>query len=176
MGRILQNINEIQILSLKRHIDNRGEFYENFNIQNFDFKIKQSNISKSKRNVLRGIHYQINQPIGYIITVIKGSIFDFAIDLRKDSKNFLKKYFFKLNDNSDQNLYLPAGFGHGFLCLSRYCIVNYLCDQNYNINYERGINCFDKTFDIDWPIKDVIMNERDRKFPEFANISPDQLP
>jgi len=176
MSRILRNINDIQIFNIKKYSDSRGEFYENFNIQNFDYKIKQSNISISKRNVLRGIHYQINQPIGYIITVIEGSIFDFAIDLRKDSKSFLKKYTFKLDKNSDQNIYIPAGFGHGFLCLSSYCIVNYLCDENYNINYERGINCFDKTFNIDWPLKDVILNERDKEFPEFASLSPDQLP
>lgn len=176
MAKILQNLNEIHLFSLKRYTDNRGEFYENFNIQNFDYKIKQSNISISKKKVLRGIHYQINKPIGYIITVIKGSIFDIAIDLRKDSKNFLKRYSFNLNDKSEQNLYIPAGFGHGFLCLSSYCIVNYLCNENYNLNYERGINCFDKTFNIDWPIKDVILNERDRQFPEFHSLLPDQLP
>lgn len=172
----MKNTNDIQLLKIHRYIDDRGEFYENFNILNFDYQIKQSNISISKKNVLRGIHYQINQPIGYIITVVKGSVFDFAIDLRKKSKNFLKKYSFNLSDRKDQNLYIPAGFGHAFLCLSEYCILNYLCDENYNFENERGINCFDKTFNINWPVKDVIINDRDKKFPDFSNLSEDQLP
>ena len=165
-----------KLLSIKKYKDKRGIFFENFNSKNFQYKIKQSNISISKKNVLRGVHYQIKKPIGYIVTVVKGSIFEVIIDLRKKSENYLNTYTFNFNENSSENLYIPPGFGHAFLCLSEFCILNYLCSDTYLKENERGINCFDKNLNIDWPKKNYIMNDRDKNFPFLHKISKKDLP
>lgn len=172
----MREYEDFQLFKIQKFKDNRGLFYENFNYKNFKYRIKQSNISVSKKNVLRGIHYQIKKPIGYIVTVIEGSIFEVIIDLRKNSKNFLKTYTFNFDQHSKKNLYIPPGFGHAFLCLSNYCILNYLCSDTYKKENERGLNSFDKNLNIDWPKKNYIINYRDKCFPLYKDILKKDLP
>ncbi|SVE18886.1 uncharacterized protein METZ01_LOCUS471740, partial [marine metagenome] len=123
--------------------DNRGYFFESFNNKNFNQNINniqfcQDNESKSSKNTLRGLHFQI-PPFDQtkLVRVVKGSILDVVVDLRKNSSTFGKYYSIKLNDKNKNQLLIPKGFAHGFLTLSDECVVNYKVDNPYSKDHEK---------------------------------------
>jgi len=147
--------------------DERGSFYESWRLE--DYKktgvkeiFVQDNISISKKNVLRGLHYQKNQ--GQLVTVVHGRIFDAAVDIRPDSKTYKKYFSIELDANNPKQLYMPSGFAHGFCVLSDIAIINYKCTQYYNLNQEGGIIWDDLEIGIEWPIKDPIINLKDLSY------------
>ncbi len=150
--------------------DSRGYFTEVYTSQNIyvkKFKFIQDNISSSKKGVIRGLHFQIKYPQTKFITVIKGKIFDVAVDLRKKSKNFGKVFSYDLSDNKNNQLLIPRGFAHGFQCLSDSAIIHYKCDNYYYSDDQHGIIFEDKTLKIKWPIKTKIISDKDRSLQIF---------
>jgi dTDP-4-dehydrorhamnose 3,5-epimerase len=137
--------------------DERGFFYESFHENKFKFNgieihISQQNQSGSKKNVLRGLHYQIKNSQGKLVRVIKGQIFDVAVDLRKSSSTFAKWEGIILNEYNKKLLWVPSGFAHGFLVMSAWAEVEYCTTDFYNPDGERTIIWNDPELNIKWPI------------------------
>ena len=153
--------------------DNRGFFSKIFNDfllkkENINFKIKECYYSISKKNVIRGMHFQ-NVPGEHskIISVLNGNILDVVLDLRKKSKTFGKYFHINLSEYSDLSIFIPVGFAHGFLSLENNTQVIYFVDSDYNPELDTGIRY--NSFGYDWKIKDPILSERDMNFNEFNN-------
>lgn len=138
--------------------DERGFFYESFNENAFAEatglhpKFVQDNHSKSAKNVLRGLHYQIQQPQGKLVRVTQGSVFDVAVDLRSESPTFGKWVGEELSDENKKMLWVPEGFAHGFVVLSESAEFLYKTTDFYAPEYERCILWNDVTLNIEWPI------------------------
>ena len=149
------------ILSTETFKDERGFFYESWNMELFDKEIStninfvQDNISTSNKGVLRGLHYQLDPfSQGKLIRCIKGSIFDVIVDLREESKTFLHWASIELSDRNFKQLWIPMGFAHGFLTISDEAIVNYKVDNYWVPKAERSIKWNDKKIKIKWPLKE----------------------
>ena len=119
-------------------------------------------MSYSKKNVLRGLHIQLKAPQAKIITVTSGKVMDVAVDLRKNSKTFGKYYSVIMSEKSDFSFYIPEGFAHGFLCLSKNCTVNYKCSKYREAKSEVTLSWNDKSIAIKWPIKKPILSVKDK--------------
>ena len=142
--------------------DSRGflkEVYRKNIINNIEFPFDV--MSYSKKNVLRGMHIQTKNPQAKIITVTHGKILDVAVDLRKTSKSFGKYVCIIISDKDDYSFYIPEGFAHGFLCLSKECTVNYKCSNYREPKYERTLSWNDKDVKIKWPVKKPILSHKD---------------
>ena len=153
-----------KIIKTKVFYDNRGILKETFRNTffknlNFPFDI----MSTSKKNVLRGLHIQTRNQQAKIITVTYGKIFDVAVDLRKNSKTFGKHVSIIMSDTSDFSFYIPKGFAHGFVCLSKKCTINYKCSEYRDANSERTLLWNDGKININWPIKNPILSKKDKK-------------
>ena len=151
------------IIKSKIHRDHRGFLRETFKNNLFkSIKFPFEILSYSKKNVLRGLHLQTSFSQDKILTVTKGKIFDVAVDLRKNSKFFVKYVSIYLSDTDDYSFFIPKGFGHGFLCLSKDCMVNYKCSDYRNSKYERTILWNDPDINIKWPCKNPILSKKDK--------------
>ncbi len=155
------------VIEPKMFEDNRGNFYESWRDADYQKigiseKFLQDNVSASKKNVLRGLHYQKNQ--GQLVTVTYGKIFDVAVDIRPESKTYKKYFSIELNANKQQQLYMSPGFAHGFCVLSDIAIINYKCTQYYNASQEGGIIWNDPEIGVGWPVSDKIISEKDKIF------------
>ena len=120
-------------------------------------------MSYSKQNVVRGLHIQTKNSQGKFVTVIKGKIFDVAIDLRKNSKTFGKVYCCILSEKNTKSIFIPEGFAHGFQTLEKENYVIYSCTKYREKNSEVTIDIYDKDFKIKWPIKKKIISKKDKK-------------
>ena len=135
--------------------DNRGYFMETYNKKEMESNglnmvFVQDNQSLSVKGVLRGLHFQKNYPQGKLIRVIKGKIYDVAVDLRKESKTFLKYYGIELNEENKKQFYIPEGFAHGFIVLSNEAELFYKVTDFYHPGDEMGIAWNDPKIGIDW--------------------------
>ena len=163
-------ISDVIIIEPDVFSDERGYFFESFK-QNelneflgYDVKFCQDNESKSTYGVLRGLHYQ-EPPFAQakLVRVIQGSVLDVAVDIRKDSPTFGKHVAIELNDQNKRQLFIPRGFAHGFVVLSKTAIFSYKVDNYYNGEFERGIAYNDPNIGINWKLKsNLIISERDR--------------
>ena len=175
MSKLIKSIHGIKLMKLKLYSDNRGVFYEIYNKKKFtENGIKdnfvQDNISVSKKNVLRGMHYTIKNPQSQLLTVLEGQIFDCLVDLRIKSKFFGRHFSFKLNSKSLNQIYMPPGIAHGFCVLSEKAILHYNTSKVYDPDNEGGLIWNDKKVNIKWPIKNPIISKKDRNFKSFDNI------
>ncbi len=159
--------------------DKRGFFFESFNKRLFeketgvDINFIQDNESQSSKGVLRGLHFQIGDYAqAKLVRVIKGSVLDICVDLRKGSPTFGEHFSVILDAIKKQQLFIPRGFAHGFLVLEDNSIFSYKCDNYYNKTSERGIIYNDKDLNIDWgfPKEDLILSEKDLKLPRLKNL------
>ena len=155
--------------------DDRGFLLEAFNRNAFaagslpsDFV--QDNHSRSIKGVLRGLHYQIDNPQGKLVRVARGKIFDVAVDIRRGSPTFGKWVGETLDDEDLRALWIPPGFAHGFCALSDVADVTYKCTAFYAPDDERGIVWNDPTLGIDWPLANPIVSAKDSKYPMLAEI------
>lgn len=162
-------LKEVIVFKPQKLKDSRGFFYENFNvndlskISSYFFKTVQENISKSKLNTLRGLHYQRGQfAQSKIVNVIKGKILDVVVDIRPRSKNFSKWVSYTLDDKSNESLFIPSGFAHGFFALEDETIVSYKVDKPYNVNAECSILWNDKYLNIKWPNNSPLLSLKDK--------------
>ncbi len=155
--------------------DDRGYFFETFQQERYreagiERTFIQDNESRSVKGVVRGLHFQLGDAAqAKLVRVIRGSVFDVAVDLRKGSPTFGKWFGVELNENNKKQLYVPRGFAHGFSVLSETAIFTYKCDNLYNREAESSINPFDKTLGIDWQVKeeDALVSEKDKNAPVF---------
>lgn len=150
-------IPDVFIIEPKVFGDNRGFFYESFNQAAFnkvtgtDLRFVQDNHSRSAKGVLRGLHYQINQPQGKLVRVVRGAVFDVAVDIRKSSVTFGKWVGIELSEDNCKQLWIPAGFAHGFLVTSDSAEFLYKTTDYYAPEHERCIAWNDPTLGIHWP-------------------------
>lgn len=158
--------------------DQRGFFAETYHRKDFlsagiDCDFVQDNHSKSVKNVLRGLHYQINFPQSKLVRCIKGEVLDVMVDIRKNSPTFGKWESVILSEKNRKQLFIPKGFAHGFLTLSDEAELLYKVDDYYHPNDEGGIIWNDKTLNINWCVpKGVtpILSEKDQKHPTFESL------
>ena len=150
--------------------DNRGYFRELFLNKslkkNFPFDV----MSFSKKNVLRGLHLQLKRPQGKFVTVLRGKIFDVALDCRIRSKTYGKYFSVILSEKENSSLFIPAGFAHGFCSLSENTIMHYKCTDYRDSNSEVGILWNDEELGIKWPIKNPILSKKDKTNILFKNF------
>ena len=137
--------------------DHRGFFMEAWHAEKFatggiDAQFVQDNHSRSSKGILRGLHYQIKQPQGKLVRVLRGEVFDVAVDLRRNSPTFGKWFGMYLNDISNQMLWVPPGFAHGFYVISEQADFFYKCTDFYAQEHERAIRWDDPDLAIDWPL------------------------
>lgn len=159
--------------------DDRGFFLENYNKKEFIKlgiydEFVQDNHSKSKRGVLRGLHFQTQHSQGKLVRVIKGSVLDVAVDLRKNSKTFGKHFIIELSEKNKKIFFIPKDFAHGFLTLEDDTEFTYKCTDFYYPEYDSGIIWNDIDLNIDWNFekynlnkKDIILSEKDKKHQSF---------
>lgn len=152
--------------------DERGYFIETYNFRDMkekglDMVFVQDNQSKSKKGVLRGLHFQIEHPQGKLVRVIKGRVFDVAVDLRNGSATYGKWYGVELSEENKKQFYVPEGFAHGFLVLSDEAEFCYKCTDFYHPGDEGGIAWDDPEIGVQWPVEDgmeIILSDRDKKW------------
>ena len=159
--------------------DERGFFREVFHTdksRQLGHVFVQDNHSHSKKGVLRGLHYQLNNPQGKLVTAITGEIFDVAVDIRKGSPTFGKWTGAHLSPLYIQQIYIPEGFAHGFCVLSEKADVFYKCTDLYVPDDEYGLLWSDSSINIDWPLSQPIVSDKDCKFPELNKIPRELLP
>ena len=160
--------------------DSRGYFMETYNEQlfaeeGFHEVFVQDNQSKSRNGVLRGLHFQINNPQGKLVRCLYGEVFDVGVDLRKGSPTFGKWHGEILSEENKKQLYIPEGFAHGFLVLSETAEFCYKCTRFYDPTDEGGIRFDDPTIAVEWPQLDVplILSEKDTVLPSFEQVCKD---
>jgi dTDP-4-dehydrorhamnose 3,5-epimerase len=141
--------------------DSRGFFKEIEKFKTLKKKFIFDCLSFSKKNTLRGLHLQKNKSQAKIITVTQGKILDVVVDLRKKSKTYGKHFSIKISDNSDFSLFIPEGFAHGFLCLSKTCTIYYKCTNYRDQKSEITIKWDDKNLKIKWPVRNPILSKKD---------------
>ena len=158
--------------------DERGYFFESYNeskdpLSEFHNGWVQDNEAKSNKGVLRGLHFQKGDHAqAKLVRVIKGSVQDIVVDLRKTSPTFGQSYAIILNEDNKRQLFVPRGFAHGCLTLSASANVVYKCDNYYDKASEGGILYNDATLALDWhlPEEDIIISEKDKELPTFAEV------
>tara|TARA_B100001248_G_scaffold201197_1_gene155424 strand:+ start:6917 stop:7444 length:528 start_codon:yes stop_codon:yes gene_type:complete len=163
----------LKVISSPIYRDTRGSFREIFKKIFFKEKFIFTCVSSSKKNVVRGLHLQTKFPQGKYLTVLKGEIYDVAVDLRKNSKTFGKYFSIRLSDKNGLSIFIPAGFAHGFVGLKEENIISYHCTNYRSKNHEVGISWNDKHLDIKWPVKKPILSNKDKKnisFKEFIKL------
>jgi len=169
----------LKLITLKKFGDERGFFCERFKMDPFakEFGLKgfvQDNFSRSTAKVLRGLHYQWDQPQGKLVTVTRGSIFDVAVDIRKNSPTYGQHVSVILKDTEPQWFWIPAGFAHGFCVLGdQETDVMYKVDNYWNGKGESGIAWNDPTLKIDWPYMDPELSPKDAVNKSFKDYDSD---
>lgn len=162
--------------------DERGYFMETYNKEEFHkagltMDFVQDNESKSRKGVLRGLHFQTKFSQGKLVRVTKGEVFDVAVDLRQGSKTYGQWAGVLLTEDNKMMFYVPEGFAHGFLVVSKEAVFNYKCTNLYAPEYDGGIRFDDPEIGIEWPLDIVgkpLLSEKDKQLP-FLNEIKDQL-
>ncbi|WP_010248020.1 dTDP-4-dehydrorhamnose 3,5-epimerase [Acetivibrio cellulolyticus] len=167
-------IRDLVIIESKVFGDSRGFFMESYNKASFEelglnMEFVQDNHSKSKKGVLRGIHFQTKYAQGKLVRVIKGRVYDVAVDLRKGSETFGKWYAIELTEENKTMFYIPEGFGHAFLTMEDDTEFSYKTTNIYHPEYDAGIIYKDKDIAIDWPNIgcEFILSEKDKVLPSL---------
>jgi dTDP-4-dehydrorhamnose 3,5-epimerase len=159
-----------EVLQIEPNVfgDDRGFFFESWNEKSFAAigiaaKFVQDNHSRSARNVLRGLHYQIVQPQGKLVRVVCGDVFDVAVDIRRSSRNFGKWAGMRLSADNKSMAWIPPGFAHGFVVLSEHAEFLYKTTDYYAPQFERTIAWNDRDIDIEWPVQgEPVLSDKDR--------------
>ena len=157
--------------------DERGFFLETFNgaryaeLANIVLPFVQDNHSRSSKNVLRGLHFQKNKPQGKLVRVVSGSVFDVAVDIRKDSTTFGCWEGVVLSENNKKQFWIPPGFAHGFVVLSDFADFEYKCTDYYDPSDEGCISWCDPDLDINWPVETPILSNKDLYASSFAELA-----
>ena len=173
MNFIKTEIEGVYIIEPKVFGDHRGYFFESYNEKEFkenglDYTFVQDNQSKSKKGVLRGLHFQKTYPQAKLVRVLEGEVFDVAVDLRKGSKTYGKWVGVILSSENNRQFMIPRGFAHGFVVLSETATFTYKCDEFYHPEDEGGLMWNDEDINIKWPFEgEVLLSDKDKKHPSF---------
>ena len=168
------------LLEVEAHGDERGFLLESFRDDAWlelgvDVEFVQENHSRSRRGILRGVHFQTRPGQAKLVRCVRGTIWDVAVDLRRDSPTYRRWEGYELSDANHRQLFVPAGFGHGFCVLSEEADVAYKLSSYYEAETEAGIAWDDPDVGIEWPLADPQVSERDRSAPRLAELA-DELP
>lgn len=167
-------IKGVYIIDVKTYGDNRGYFMETYKESDFraaglDYSFVQDNQSSSRKGVLRGLHFQKTYPQAKLVRVLKGEVFDVAVDLRKGSDTYGQWVGAVLSEENKRQFMIPRGFAHGFVVMSDYAEFAYKCDELYHPEDEGGIMWNDPAIGIDWPdVGEIILSEKDKIHPSLA--------
>jgi len=161
--------------------DARGFFYESYNKAKWieagiDADFVQSNVSRSARGVLRGLHYQWPNPQGKLVNVLEGEVYDVAVDIRRGSPTFGQSVGVMLTADNHRHFWLPEGFAHGFCVLSEFATFTYQCTALYDPKVDAGIRWNDAALGIDWPISAPLLSDKDGRTPLLGDVPPERLP
>ena len=176
------NIEGLLVIETHSFEDQRGFFMETYNKREFEKlgilnDFVQDNHSKSSKGVLRGLHFQKNYSQAKLVRVIKGKVYDVAVDLRKDSKTYGKYYGIELTESNKLQFFIPKGFAHGFMVLSDTAEFVYKCDEFYHPEDESGIIWNDENINIKWPLEEIggesqlILSSKDKMWKKINDIS-----
>ena len=176
---IKTDIEGLYIIEPKVFGDNRGYFMETYNYNDFkaaglDMVFVQDNQSRSKKGVLRGLHFQKKNPQGKLVRVIEGEVYDVAVDIRPGSKTYGKWHGVLLSKENKRQFYVPEGFAHGFLVLSDVAEFVYKCTRFYDPTDEGALYYADPDIGIDWPIPEgmeILLSEKDKKNGAFQDLN-----
>jgi len=182
MNIIETSLPGVVVIEPKVFGDRRGFFMETFQAEryreavgiNLDFV--QDNLSHSQGGVARGLHYQLNYPQGKLVSVITGEVFDVAVDVRQGSPTFGQWFGTMLNDENHRQIYIPAGFAHGFCVISDTVNFQYKCTDYYHPEDEIGVLWNDPAIGIEWPIDAPILSDKDKHLLPLSDIPADKLP
>lgn len=160
--------------------DERGFFQETWNLRRYteaglDRHFVQDNLSLSRKGILRGLHFQNPNPQGKLVYVLKGEVFDVAVDVRTDSPTFGQWYGVTLSEENHQQLFIPEGFAHGFCVTSETALFAYKCTSFYKPEAEFSLLWNDPDIGIDWPVKEPELSEKDRNASRLNELSRESL-
>ena len=166
------NIEEVKVIIPKIFEDFRGYFFESFKSNEYlsrglPAEFVQDNEVRSKKNALRGLHYQLDKPQGKLVRVVHGNILDVAVDIRIGSPTFGQHHMVELSAENKKMFFVPEGFAHGYLVTSQESIVLYKCTNIYSAKDEHGIRWDDPTICVAWGNTDPILSERDKNLPSL---------
>ena len=170
----------VKIIEPRVFEDDRGYFLESFRSEvlaeaGIPPVFVQDNISRSYKNTIRGLHYQLEKPQAKLVQCIKGEILDVAVDVRKSSKSFGNYVAIKLSEENHKQVFIPEGFAHGFSVLSDEAIVHYKCTSYYHKESERGIRWDDPIIRINWDVSRPVLSEKDQKQPLFTSLKENDV-
>lgn len=156
--------------------DERGYLFESFKANIYAqsgirYNFVQDNVSLSKQNILRGLHFQKTKPQGKLIQVLAGEIYDVAVDVNPSSDNFGKYFGVCISSENHRQLWIPPGYAHGFCVLSTTALVHYKCTDYYDAQDEAGIAWDCPHINIEWPIKTPVLSEKDNKHPNLIEFN-----
>ncbi len=178
--RLDTELADLVLLEPEVHGDERGFLVETFNAEAWaeigvTTEFVQDNHSRSRRGILRGLHFQTAPGQAKLIRCARGRIFDVAVDLRRDSPTYRRWEGHELDDESHRQLFVPAGFAHGFCVLSDIADVHYKLSSYYDPATEAGIAWDDPEIAVEWPVAEPQLSDRDRSAPQLAEVE-DELP
>ncbi len=169
----------ILIIEPRLFSDERGFFYESHQQSRYAEagipQMVQDNISRSHRNTLRGLHYQLPSAQGKLVWVIRGKVWDVMVDIRRHSPTYKKWFAMTLSDDKPTQIYIPPGFAHGFCTLSDEADFCYKCTEYYTPANEHGIIWNDPEINISWPIENPVLSPKDKLYPSLNEIEHDKL-
>ncbi len=175
------SLSGVLLLTPRVFADPRGYFEETFQLRNYEAagipcRFVQDNHSRSVRGVLRGLHYQVRRPQAKLVDVFHGAILDVVVDLRAGSPTFGRHEVHELSDTNHRQLFIPAGFAHGFVVLSESADVMYKCSDYYDPSDEGGIRWDDPDLAIPWTVAAPLVSPKDAALPLLADIPRDMMP
>jgi dTDP-4-dehydrorhamnose 3,5-epimerase len=161
--------------------DTRGFFYESYNKASYreagiNADFIQSNVSRSARGVLRGLHYQWPNPQGKLVSVLEGEVYDVAVDIRHGSPTFGRSFGVMLSAENHRHFWVPEGFAHGFCVLSEFATFTYQCTALYDRAADAGIRWNDADLGIDWPLSEPLLSDKDSRAPMLKDVAIHRLP
>ena len=179
-AKLETQLDGVVLIEPEVHGDERGFLVETFRDDGWrelgvEVEFVQENHSRSGRGILRGLHFQTRPGQGKLVRCLRGRIWDVAVDLRRDSPTYRRWEGHELDDERHRQLFVPAGFGHGFCVLSEQADVAYKLSSYYDPATEAGIAWDDPAVGVEWPISEPVLSERDRTAPRLAEIA-DSLP
>jgi dTDP-4-dehydrorhamnose 3,5-epimerase len=176
MDCITTGIEDLVVFEPDVYHDERGHFLELWSTERsayaerIEHAFVQDNLSKSKRGVLRGLHFQNPTPQGKLVTVLSGEVWDVAVDIRQGSPTFGDWFGIHLSGDAYRQLFVPEGFAHGFVVLSDTALFQYKCTAPYRPDAEQSIHWNDPEIGIEWPLDAPILSEKDAKAPRMEEL------
>ena len=171
----------VVVIEPRVFVDARGYFYESYNEAAYrdagiDARFVQSNVSRSAKGVLRGLHYQWPHPQSKLVSVLEGEVYDVAVDVRRGSPSFGQWAGAMLTADNKRHLWVPEGFAHGFCVLSDFATFSYQCTALYDRAADAGLRWNDADIGIDWPLSQPLLSDKDANAPLLRDVAAERLP